>query len=425
MLRVGLTGGIACGKSEVLRLLGQSGLPTLDLDQVAHELMAPGQPVHDEVIAAFGPGVRSRDGSVDRRALGAIVFSDSQARARLNAIVHPAVRAEEARREAQVEAAGEVAMVTDAALLVETGVHLRFDRLVVVHCRPEQQRERLRARSGLSDTEARARILAQMPLREKLRFGHFQVDTSGSLEDTRRGTREVLRQLREAARTRPKPLRIARGRILCALEEGPQVGPRGLTPLRVATDVAAAGGLEMERLARLLDPPPEGPWYSAPVASAPDRGMDARPASLLVPVVLWELGRKGHDPQRLAAAAHSLAWLTHRKPEALAAACLFALILGDVFALGHLPTDLIERSRGWAPLAKRWGGASGDAFVAPILSSALAEPSRPEAARDRCAALGGEGGLAGALVGFATGVTADDRAASRWQSFLRALETLT
>jgi len=136
---VGLTGGIACGKSHVLGRLAGHGLHTLDLDAVARDVTAPGSPALQEISGAFGDGVLGPDGSMDRAALAAVVFADASARARLNAIVHPRVRAEEARRAAELAGRGAAVMVTDAALLVEAGVHLRFDRLVVVHCELGQQ----------------------------------------------------------------------------------------------------------------------------------------------------------------------------------------------------------------------------------------------------------------------------------------------
>ena len=145
MLRVGLTGGIASGKSRVLERFAAAGFVTLDLDRVAHDVMAPGGAAHAAVLAAFGRGVRAADGSIDRKKLGPIVFGDAEARERLNAIVHPCVRDEEARRLAAVPARAGAVSVSDAALLVESGGHLRYDRLVVVWCSPEEQLRRLRS----------------------------------------------------------------------------------------------------------------------------------------------------------------------------------------------------------------------------------------------------------------------------------------
>ena len=191
MLRVGLTGGIACGKSHVLRRLAARGFPTLDLDQASRDVVAPGEPALAAIAEAFGRRVLGPNGALDRAALGAIVFADAGARARLNAIVHPRVRAAEAAWAAARAAAGASVAVTDAALIVETGAHLRFDRVVVVHCDPVEQLARLRARDGLDEAAARARVAAQMPVAEKRLFGHFEVDTSGAVTETEARSRRA------------------------------------------------------------------------------------------------------------------------------------------------------------------------------------------------------------------------------------------
>jgi dephospho-CoA kinase len=128
MLRVGLTGGIACGKSHVSRRLASHGLHVLDLDAVAHAITAPGGTAYDDVVRVFGRGIVGADGAIDRKALGARVFADPEALGRLNALVHPRVRDEESRRAGEL-AGTEAVLVTDAALLVESGMHTRFDRL--------------------------------------------------------------------------------------------------------------------------------------------------------------------------------------------------------------------------------------------------------------------------------------------------------
>jgi dephospho-CoA kinase len=166
VLRIGLTGGIACGKSRVRRRLATAGFGTLDLDAVAHEMIAPGGPAYADVVSAFGAGILASDGTVDRKALGSRVFADAAARAELNALVHPRVRDEEARRAAAHAAAGGRVFVTDAALLVEAGLHLRFDRLVVVDCDGGEQLRRLIARDRLDEAAARGRIAAPMPAAE-------------------------------------------------------------------------------------------------------------------------------------------------------------------------------------------------------------------------------------------------------------------
>src|SRR5262249_48783592 len=139
MYRVGLTGGIATGKSRVLSRLAECGLHTIDLDVVGHRVIEPGRPAYDEILAAFGEGVRRADGAIDRRGLGAIVFSDAASRRGLNAIVHPRVYEEEQRLVSALDPRVCPLVVTDATLLVESGHHLRFGRLVATLCDRRQQ----------------------------------------------------------------------------------------------------------------------------------------------------------------------------------------------------------------------------------------------------------------------------------------------
>ena len=263
MLRVGLTGGIACGKSHVLRRLAELGCRTLDLDTVAREVTAPGSEALAAIVEAFGSGVLDAHAALDRAALAAQVFSDAGARARLNRIVHPRVRAAEARWAAGFAVEPAAVLVTDGALLIESGVQLRFDRLVVVHCLPELQLRRLRERDGLDERAARARIEAQLASDEKRAFAHFEIDTSGSPEDTDRLTEALALTLAGLSR-RP---RDAHGRALerfvGGLVHGPLDGPRGLSPALVLAEARAATGLELDTLATRLIPPARGPWYRA------------------------------------------------------------------------------------------------------------------------------------------------------------------
>lgn len=196
MLRVGLTGGIACGKTVVRRRLEEQGIPTLDADAVVHRLLEPATDVTRQIAESFGQEVIASDGSVDRKALGAIVFRDAESRARLNAIVHPAVWREIERFFEEKEKGSDPVAVVDAALMIETGSYQHYDRLVVVHCAPELQLERLMARDGLSREEAERRIRSQMPIDQKLPFADFLVDTSGSIELTLKQTDEVASQLK-------------------------------------------------------------------------------------------------------------------------------------------------------------------------------------------------------------------------------------
>jgi dephospho-CoA kinase len=390
MLRVGLTGGIASGKSHVRRRLEASGFPTLDLDEVAHRLTAPGGAAYADVVAAFGPRILTRaeaaDGTIDRRVLGALVFADPQARARLNALIHPRVREEEERAAAALAATPGAVLVTDAALLVEVGVHLRFDRMVVVHCPPEEQERRLRLRDGLDEAAARARLEAQMGADEKRRFAHYPIDTQGPLELTDRQVDALVVELRGLAPRPWRPLPLPPERALGSLVAGPARAAGGIEITALLSVLVRSSGLEMERLREPLAPGSSGPWYRAgrrDVATAPA-------AAAMAPLVLWSLARRGPDPPWLAVAAASVARLTHSAPEALAGAVLFALALEDV-ARGGGRHGLAARLPEWADAAARWGGG------AP-------EPAVLEAVRSAAAGQGPEGTLAGALLGMAQGV---------------------
>lgn len=203
MLRVGLTGGIASGKSTVAARMTELGLTVLNADALAHRLIEPGQPAYDDIVREFGREILRADGSVDRKKLGDIVFRDAARRERLNQIVHPRVieAREERLQEMETQNPRGLAIV-EAALLIEAGYYKKLDRLVVCSCRPEQQMERLRAR-GLTEEEARQRIDAQLPLAEKLRLADDVVDCSGTLEETERQTDALVARLRQLAAAGP------------------------------------------------------------------------------------------------------------------------------------------------------------------------------------------------------------------------------
>jgi dephospho-CoA kinase len=396
LLRVGLTGGIACGKSRVLQRLAEHGCHTLDLDAVARDVAAPGSPAVAEITAAFGTGVLGPGGALDRAALAALVFTDSGARARLNAIVHPRVRAAEwGWTRSLVDRPGAVA-VTDAALLVEAGAHLRFDRLVVVHCDPAVQLARLRARDGLDERSARARIAAQMGTSEKRAFAHYEVDTSGSVEDTDRAAGALAEELRSVANRPRGAAGVPPERLLGGLAHGPQAGPRGLSPVVFLSEAALAGGLEMEALARRLVPAARGPWYRAAEEAIPD----APAARLGVALAAWALRRGAPDPEFLAAAAGSVARLTHTDPAARADACLVALVAQQRVVS---PSDAIEaaaQASSLAPLAARFGGGAPSGGLDAVWHALAQSPDDPSRAGKECARRGGDAELASALAGL-------------------------
>lgn len=181
---IGLTGNIACGKSAVLARLAELGAETIDADSVVHELQRPGEPVWAAIREAFGPAVLTPAGALDRRALGAIVFGDPAALARLEALTHPAVRARIEERVAAAAGRGVAVMVIDAIKLFEGGLADRCDQNWVVTCSPEQQLARLMARNGFTEAEARQRIAAQPPQAEKVARADLVIDNSGALADT-------------------------------------------------------------------------------------------------------------------------------------------------------------------------------------------------------------------------------------------------
>lgn len=197
MLRVGLTGGLACGKSFVGEELARLGCLLIQADELGHEALEPGGEAYDGVVREFGPGILAEDGRVDRLALAAVVFGDSERLSRLNALVHPAV----VRREEELiadYAAGHPhgIAVVEAAILIETGSYKRFDRVLLATCAEEQQVERALRRQGVGEADARARLSRQLPLEEKRKYADFVIDTSGEKEDTLRQTRAVFEALR-------------------------------------------------------------------------------------------------------------------------------------------------------------------------------------------------------------------------------------
>lgn len=185
LLRVGLTGGIASGKTTVARMLAGHGAFVLDADALVHELMQPGTPLLEAVVARFGRELLDDAGRLDRPRLGRVVFHDREARRALEAIVHPALLSVVDRRFEQHACSGRSPIaVLDAALLVETGLWRRFHRLIVARCSAELQRRRLAVRDGLPPGEVEARIAAQAPLAEKLALADYVVDTGGTLRET-------------------------------------------------------------------------------------------------------------------------------------------------------------------------------------------------------------------------------------------------
>lgn len=197
MLKVGLTGSIAVGKSFVLEIFRELGAFVLDADKTAREVVAPGTRGLELLIENFGEEILQPSGELDRAKLGAVVFADEQKRQLLNSIAHPLVieAQNEWLKEREIENPRGIAVI-DAALMIESGSYKRFNKLVVVFCDPAIQLQRLTARNNLSETEAVQRINSQMPQEEKKRYADFLIDTSKGFENTRRQTIEVFEQLK-------------------------------------------------------------------------------------------------------------------------------------------------------------------------------------------------------------------------------------
>jgi dephospho-CoA kinase len=197
MLKVGLTGGLASGKTLVGEALAGSGCLLIQADELGHEALAPGGEAYDAVVREFGPAIVTGDGLIDRQQLASLVFGSPERLARLNALVHPPVvrREEKSIAEFATREPRGIAVV-EAAILIETGSYKRFDRIILAWCSEEQQVERALRRDGAAEADVRARIRRQMPLEEKRKFADFVIDTSGRKEDTLRQTQAVYQALR-------------------------------------------------------------------------------------------------------------------------------------------------------------------------------------------------------------------------------------
>ncbi len=193
----GLTGGVASGKSTVARMFEELGAKVIEADRIGHELLGSTQPPYNEIVRRFGKELLDASGEIDRRRLGAIVFSDAAKLRELNAILHPRiierVEAEAQRYHAQDPRA---VILVDAALIFEAGIGGRFAKVIVAWCPPEMQIERLMAKAGLSRKEAEQRVASQIPSDEKRRRADYVIDCSGSPEDTRKQVERLFLELR-------------------------------------------------------------------------------------------------------------------------------------------------------------------------------------------------------------------------------------
>ena len=191
---IGLTGGIASGKSTVSQILREYGFVIIDADQIAREILNPGKPAYQQVVAAFGRDILKEDGEIDRTRLGKIVFTDPEKLTLLNQITHPEVAKEIKRRILELKEAGVIRIVLDIPLLFEAKMNSMADAVWVVYVPEEEQLKRLMARNGFTREEALARIRAQMPLREKAKLADVVIDNSGSIEKTRAQIAAILKE---------------------------------------------------------------------------------------------------------------------------------------------------------------------------------------------------------------------------------------
>ena len=198
MRRVGLTGGIATGKSHVRAVFDALGVPTIDADVLAHEAVAPGTPGFEAVKARFGPDVVDSRGALDRRKLGSLVFADEQARKDLEAIIHPGVVTAIERWFSSLDAQAHPFAIADVPLLYEASRERDYDVVIVTACELPTQIRRVMARDGITETEARQRIAAQLPIEEKIRRADYVIRTDGLLASTNAQVHDVYRQLTSA-----------------------------------------------------------------------------------------------------------------------------------------------------------------------------------------------------------------------------------
>jgi dephospho-CoA kinase len=196
MLNVGLTGGIACGKSTVARLFAEKGAFHIDFDRLAHAVQEPDQPAWQQIVDYFGSEILHPDRTIDRTKLGAIVFKDKRKRAMLNSIVHPAVFGAWCCRTQEIkEIKPDAIMLSDAPLLIEEGMQPLFDLVLLVYISPEEQTDRLMERNALSREEARLRLASQMSIDAKLPFAQIVIRNQGTLEETRHIVDQVWQDL--------------------------------------------------------------------------------------------------------------------------------------------------------------------------------------------------------------------------------------
>ncbi len=200
---LGVTGGIASGKSFVAEVFGRLGAVVISADELAREVVQPGAELLERLVEHFGPEILSEDGTLDRDALGKKIFTDEEQRRTLNALIHPAIASLAERRLAEARRAGYPLIVYEAPLLFEAGAQSRVDAVLVVKVDPQVQLERLMARDGIDESSARRKIAAQMPQAEKLARADFVIDNSADRDDTRQQAEQLFERLTSRNKNAP------------------------------------------------------------------------------------------------------------------------------------------------------------------------------------------------------------------------------
>jgi dephospho-CoA kinase len=195
MKRIALTGGIGTGKSHVRAVFAALGVPTIDADMLARDVVAHGTPGFDAVVATFGRGILTADGDLDRRALGALVFADNAKRRDLEAILHPAIRAAIDQWFASLDKDAHKLAIADIPLLYEVGLDSEYDEVIVTACTPQTQMKRIMARDNLDAADVQRRLDAQMPIEEKVKRATYVIDTNGSLVQTNAQVHALYKKL--------------------------------------------------------------------------------------------------------------------------------------------------------------------------------------------------------------------------------------
>ena len=198
MLIVGLTGGIASGKSTIAYMFKKEGAYVIDIDLISREVVEPEKPAWQEIINVFGKEILNDDRTINRKKLGEIIFSDAEKRKKLEEIVHPKINEEKIKKIKEIENIDKQAIViVDIPLLIETNKHSTVDKIVLVYVSPQKQVERLMKRDGFSLEEVQKRLASQLPIEDKTKYAHYIINYEETLEQVQKKVKEIFRKLKE------------------------------------------------------------------------------------------------------------------------------------------------------------------------------------------------------------------------------------